>query len=589
MKTNVASKYQAFQPIALPKRQWPNNTITHPPIWCSVDLRDGNQALRTPMSPKEKRDFFNLLLAIGFKQIEVGFPSASQAEYEFIRMLIEDSLIPDDATIQVLTQSRPALIETTFKAIKGAKRVIFHLYNSTSTLQRRVVFQMGKKEVIKLAVEGAQQIKQTADKLPETEFIFQYSPESFTGTELDFSLEICEAVIDVWKPEAGNQVILNLPATVEMSTPNIYADMIEWFSSHLRPSANVIISVHTHNDRGTGVAATELALMAGAKRVEGTIFGFGERTGNADIMNLALNLFSQGIDPQLDFSELNRIATIYEACTGMSIHPRHPYVGELVYTAFSGSHQDAIKKGMEFFNLEKSGKWSVPYLPIDPSDVGRSYEKIIRINSQSGKGGVAFVMESEFGVKLPKAMHPEFGKIVQQEADRTGVDISPARIRELFEAEYLSLSDPIELIGCEIQTKDTLTRVTAKIRFRNEMKLVKGEGNGPLDALGTGIKRQLFDRFKLVSYSEHALNETIAAKAIAYIGIEIDRQTVFGVGIDTNISIASFKALISALNRAFVFNTDQTDAKAPYYPHEHNHSVQHEPVQLLSSSKSKEI
>ncbi|MCG8337474.1 MAG: 2-isopropylmalate synthase [Proteobacteria bacterium] len=547
---NPVNKYKAYTPIQLPDRTWPGTSITQPPTWCSVDLRDGNQSLKIPMNPDDKLLFFNLLLAIGLKEIEVGFPSASNSEFEFIRNLIEGELIPEDATIQVLTQSKPALIEKTFESIQGAKRVIYHLYNSTSSLQRNIVFKADKKDIIKLAVDGAVQIGEMAASIKETDFIFQYSPESFTGTELDFSLEVCEAVMDAWQPYTENKVILNLPATVEMSTPNIYADMIEWFCRSFSRPGQAIISVHTHNDRGTGVAATELALMAGAERVEGTLFGCGERTGNVDLMNLALNLFSQGIDPKLDFSDINRIASIYEKCTGMIVHPRHPYAGELVYTAFSGSHQDAIKKGMDYTESGESRIWSVPYLPIDPQDVGRNYEKIIRINSQSGKGGVAYIMESKFGIRLPKSMHVEFGKVIQQEAENTGVDVNPERMLELFNQEYTDRFNPLEFLDCEIRTRGDSTRVIARINLRGTMHKIEGVGNGPLDALGTAIKRQLTTDFKLTSYSEHALDETTASQAIAYIELEASGSAFFGVGIDANISIASFKALFSALNRA---------------------------------------
>lgn len=546
---NPVNKYKAFPPIQMPDRTWPGGTITQAPTWCSVDLRDGNQSLKIPMNPNDKLLFFNLLLEIGFKEIEVGFPSASTSEFKFIRNLIEDGLIPEDTSIQVLTQSKPELIEKTFESVRGAKRVIFHLYNSTSTLQRDIVFRADKKDIIKLAVDGAVQIGEMSASMRDTDFVFQYSPESFTGTELEFSLDVCEAVMDAWQPYSTNKVIFNLPATVEMSTPNIYADMIEWFGRNFSRPDQAIISIHTHNDRGTGVAATELALMAGAVRVEGTLFGFGERTGNADLMNLALNLFSQGIDPKLDFSDINRIASTYEKCTGMMVHPRHPYAGELVYTAFSGSHQDAIKKGMDFTESKESNMWSVPYLPIDPRDVGRSYEKIILINSQSGKGGVAYIMESKFGIRLPKSMHVEFGKVIQQEAETTGVDVDPARMFELFNQEYIDRFNPLEFLDCEIRTRGSSTRVVARINHQGTLRKIEGKGNGPLDALGNGIKNQLATDFKLISYSEHAMEETTASQAIAYIELEVNGSAFFGAGIDPNISIASFRALFSALNR----------------------------------------
>ena len=543
-------KYQAFPNISNPHRRWPNQRITQAPLWCSVDLRDGNQALRTPMNMTEKLAFFSLLLELGFKEIEIGFPAAAEVEFNFLRKLIEDNLIPDDVSIQVLTQARSPLIQKTFEALKGAKKAIYHLYNSTSTLQRDVVFQMSRSEIIQLAVDATTEIKSVAQGLTDTEIVFQYSPESFTGTELDFALEICEAVMEVWQPTPDKKAIINLPATVEMSTPNIFADMIEWFSAHFSRRDTITLSVHTHNDRGTGVAATELALLAGAERVEGTIFGNGERTGNVDIVNLALNMFSQGIDPQLVFQNINHVAEEYQRCTHMPIHPRHPYVGELVYTAFSGSHQDAIKKGMETHNEDNAKIWAVPYLPIDPKDVGRNYEKIIQINSQSGKGGIAYIMENQFGYKLPKSMHPELGEIVQREADRTGHEVQPHEIFTLFKEAYLEVYSPFRFIDCEIRTKGQNTSISAQLEINNEMVEVRGTGNGPLDAIGSALKNENYAQFKLISYSEHALNETISSTAAAYIQIEYQKKKVTGVGIDTNISIASIKALFSALNRA---------------------------------------
>lgn len=553
MSVMPIEKYQAYCPIDFPQRQWPSRSIDKSPVWCSVDLRDGNQSLRIPMNLDEKLLFFQLLVDIGFKEIEVGFPAASQIEYEFVRALIEQELIPDDVTIQVLSQSRKSLIEKTFDSVKGAKNVIFHLYNSTSTLQRDVVFKMDKPEIIDIALQGTRLVKKgVAEFGKETSFVFQYSPESFTGTEPEFALEICQRVAEEWSPAPSNKMILNLPATVEMFTPNLYADMIEWFCCQFPQRDSVIISLHTHNDRGTGVAATELGLMAGAERVEGTIFGCGERTGNVDIVNLALNLFSQGVDPKLDFSNINHIAGIYEKCTGMPIHPRHPYVGELVYTAFSGSHQDAINKGMEVYDRRLNKTWAVPYLPIDPRDVGRTYEKIIQINSQSGKGGVAYVMEQQFGYKLPKSMHPEFGLVVQKESEKTGEDVHPEKIFELFNEAYLSQNAPFEFKGCEIQTKNDETRVIANFEYSGELVSLSGSGNGPLDALGNGIKREGYAQFLLTSYSEHALTVTTSSQAAAYIQLEFEGVRIFGVGVDANISIASIKALFSALNRAHI-------------------------------------
>ncbi|MFH2132771.1 MAG: 2-isopropylmalate synthase [bacterium] len=542
-------KYQPFPNISNPHRRWPDRRITESPIWCSVDLRDGNQALRVPMNLTEKLAFFSLLLELGFKEIEIGFPAAAAVEFAFLRKLIDDALIPADVSVQVLTQAKSDQIQKTFDALKGAKKAIYHLYNSTSTVQRDVVFNMSRAEIIQLAVDATKEIKVTADSLPATEMVFEYSPESFTGTELDFALDICEAVMDVWQPTPEKKAIINLPATVEMSTPNIFADMIEWFSGHFSKRDSIILSVHTHNDRGTGVAATELALLAGAERVEGTIFGNGERTGNVDIVTLALNLFSQGVDPHLVFQDINRVAEVYRECTSMPIHPRHPYVGELVYTAFSGSHQDAIKKGISAYDETEGRLWTVPYLPIDPRDLGRTYEKIIQINSQSGKGGVAYIMESHFGYKIPKNMYPELGEIVQREVDRTGDEIQPHEIHALFKKAYLEINTPFRFIDCEIRTRGKETTLTAQLEIENEPITIHGTGNGPLDALGSALNNGDHAHFNLISYSEHALNETISASAAAYIEIECWGKKTFGVGIDDNIAIASIKALISALNR----------------------------------------
>ena len=550
MKQMPVSKYAAYPQVKMPNRSWPNRTITHSPIWCSVDLRDGNQALRAPMNLKEKIEFFHLLVELGFKQIEVGFPASAEVEYEFTRKLIEDDLIPDDVSIQVLTQARSHLIERTFEAIEGAKRVILHLYNSTSTLQREVVFQMSPQEIKQIAVDGTKMVKAHAAKMRGTEITFEYSPESFTGTELEYALDVCQSVMHVWQPTEENKAIINLPATVELSTPNIFADMIEWFSRHYRNRNEIILSIHNHNDRGTGVAATELGLMAGAERVEGTLFGFGERTGNVDIVTLALNLFSQGVDPQLNFHDINRVAEIYERCTQMPIHPRHPYVGELVYTAFSGSHQDAIKKGMDHYHAIKTDQWAVPYLPIDPRDLGRTYEKIIQINSQSGKGGVAYVMDQHFGFKLPKTMYPELGQIIQKEADKTGEEIAPERIYQIFEHEYLNTESPFRFKECEINTKGNQTRVKLQLEIDGITQIYSGSGNGPLDAVGNALKSSGVVQFKLVSYSEHALDQSTSSEAAAYIQLQIRDVEIFGVGVDSNISVASIKALLCALNRA---------------------------------------
>ena len=550
MKQMPIQKYAAFPQVKMPTRNWPNRTITSSPIWCSVDLRDGNQALRTPMNLNEKVEFFRLLVDLGFKEIEVGFPASAEVEYEFTRKLIEDDLIPDDVSIQVLTQARSHLIENTFEAVQGAKRVILHLYNSTSALQREVVFQMSPREVKEIAVNGTKLVKSIADKMSSTDIVFEYSPESFTGTELEYALDVCQSVMEIWQPTKEKRAIINLPATVELSTPNIFADRIEWFSRHYQNRSEIILSIHNHNDRGTGVAAAEMGLMAGAERVEGTLFGFGERTGNVDLVTLALNMFSQGIDPKLDFHNINQVAEIYKRCTRMPIHPRHPYVGEMVYTAFSGSHQDAIKKGMDHSNGLQNEQWAVPYLPIDPKDVGRTYEKIIQINSQSGKGGVAYIMDHQFGFKLPKSMHPEVGRIIQREADRTGEEIKPERIYQIFEQEYLQADTPLKLVDCEIQTKGNSTRVNLQMDIDGIIQAFTGIGNGPLDAVGNALKSNRQIQFKLLYYSEHALDQSTSSHAAAYIQLAIGKTEIFGVGIDSNISVASIKALLCALNRA---------------------------------------
>ena len=558
MIPQLVSKYNPYPRVTLPTRAWPNKIIDTAPTWCSVDLRDGNQALIQPMSLIKKLEMWNLLLEVGFKEIEVGFPSAAQVEFEFIRKLIEDDLIPDGVSLQVLTQAREHLITRTFESIRGAKDVILHLYNSTSTLQRDVVFHMSRQEIIDLAVNGARQAKEEAKKYPETTFRYQYSPESFTGTELDFSLEICEEVMDVWQADAKNPVIINLPATVELATPNIFADQIEWFCTNMKNRQAAIISVHTHNDRGCAVAATELALMAGAERVEGTLFGNGERTGNVDLVTLALNLFTQGVDPKLDLHDINRLIDVYERVNRIPVHIRHPYAGELVYTAFSGSHQDAINKGMSQYEVSDNDEWAVPYLPIDPTDVGRSYESIIRINSQSGKGGVAYVMDHEFGVKMPKEMHPEFGGIVQQLTDKEGRELKPEEIYQSFKTTYLDILSPLDMHSFHVMKRHSskgeqlsFAQVEATIAVDGVERDISGSGNGPLDAFSNALKAQVTGGWKLCSYHEHAINAGSAAKAIAYIEVRRDDGKRFwGAGIDTDIIIASVKALLSSLNRA---------------------------------------
>ncbi|MBW1635622.1 MAG: 2-isopropylmalate synthase, partial [Deltaproteobacteria bacterium] len=532
--------------------------IDTPPAWCSVDLRDGNQALIQPMTHEKKMEMFRLLLAVGFKEIEVGFPSASEVEYEFIRALIEEDLIPDDVLIQVLTPARESLIKRTFESIRGAGKAIVHLYNSTSTLQRRTVFQMSRKEIVELAVFGAKLIENEAAKVPETEFIYEYSPESFTGTELEFALEICEAVKEVWQPTVDNKMIINLPATVEMSSPNIYADQIEWFSNRVSDRDSIILSLHAHNDRGCAVAATELAMMAGGERVEGTLFGNGERTGNVDIITLALNLFTQGVEPQLDFNNINRLIDIYERVTRLTVHPRQPYTGELVYTAFSGSHQDAINKGMAQYDSAAGNLWQVPYLPIDPSDVGRTYESVIRINSQSGKGGVAYILDREYGFKMPKSMHPEFGHIIQAVTDKEGRELLHDEIYQVFCDEYLTPVAPFELKTFHVEKRhiaasedESTADVKATLMVNGREQIISASGNGPLDAFCTALKAGVSGDFRLCNYHEHALDGGSSAKAAAYIEIEYPNGDVkWGVAVDTDIIIASVKAVLSSLDRA---------------------------------------
>lgn len=555
MKRMNFHRYRQFPGINLSDRQWPSKTLTKAPIWCSVDLRDGNQALRIPMNLEEKLQMFDLLVEVGFKEIEIGFPSAAQVEYDFARVLIEENRIPEDVTVQVLTQAREHLIRKTYDALEGVHRAIVHFYNSTSTLQRDVVFHMSQEQIKNIAVEGAKLVKDLKEGYGHSGIRFEYSPESFTGTELDYALEVCHAVMDVLEPTPENKLILNLPATVEMSTPNLHADQIEWFCRHIRNRESVLISLHTHNDRGTAVAAAELAVMAGADRVEGTLFGNGERTGNMDIVTMALNLFSQGIDPCLDFTNINRVRDIYEVCTRMNVHQRHPYVGELVYTAFSGSHQDAINKGMKAQETREEDFWDVPYLPIDPQDVGRTYQSIIRINSQSGKGGVAYIMEREFGYKLPKAMHPEFGRVIQQITDQTGDELSPHEIWKAFEQEYLNRTYPYHLRECHIQMNaseggDSDTIVNAVVGINGDIVEFEGKGNGPIDAFVKGFNQHSSLRFSLESYSEHDIDRGSDSRAAAYINIrKSSGRSAFGVGIDSNINLASIKAILSALNR----------------------------------------
>lgn len=550
------TKYRPCPTVDLLDRRWPSRTITAAPRWCSVDLRDGNQALAQPMSVAEKLEFFELLVAIGFREIEVGFPAASAVEFDFVRQLIAEDLVPEPVMIQVLTQAREPLIRRTFAALRGARRAVLHLYNSTSTVQRRVVFGMSRREVIDLAVAATRLVREEALLLAGTDITLEYSPESFTGTEPEFALEICEAVLEAWGATAARPAILNLPATVEVSTPNVYADRIEWFSHRLSRPERAILSVHAHNDRGTAVAATELALLAGAARVEGTLFGNGERTGNVDILTLALNMLTQGIDPGLDFTAIDRVTAVYERCSRLRVHPRHPYAGELVHTAFSGSHQDAISKGLRARERELQQFWEVPYLPIDPADIGRTYEAVIRINSQSGKGGAAWVLEQEHGFVLPKAMHPEFGALVQRLSEGVG-ELSPGAIRAAFEREYLGRPHPLDLVRCRIEDEpagdaqvSSQARVLATLGIDGSPHEVSGAGNGPIDAFCNALRDAGIADFSLLSYHEHALERGSGSRAVAYIQIEVaGGDRLFGVGIDTDIAAASFRAILGALNR----------------------------------------
>ncbi len=541
-------KYKAYPTMNMPKRNWPNNIIDKAPIWCSVDLRDGNQSLEVPMSLEQKIDFFNFLVKMGFKEIEIGFPAASDTEFEFARHLIENNLIPDDVIIQVLTQSREHIIKRTFEALAGAKQAIVHLYNSTSTLQRDVVFGNSKQKTIELATFGAKLVLEEEKHYPQTKFYFEYSPESFTGTEIDFAAQICNAVIDIWQPTADKKVIINLPATVEMSTPNIYADQIEYMGGQLNCRNNIIISLHTHNDRGTAVAATELALMAGADRVEGTLFGNGERTGNADILTLGLNLFSQGVDPKLDFSHINQAIDIYESVTAMPVHPRHPYAGDLVYTAFSGSHQDAIKKGMGKVS-EHPDYWQVPYLPIDPLDVGRNYDPIIRINSQSGKGGVAFILEQNYGLFLPRAFQQDFSRLITKLSDREHNYLTADKIYQAFIDNYVDIREPLVLKWYdETFIASDKYQLDLKIEYQGEEKNITGIGNGVIAAMCNALDNFLGLKIEIFDYREHSMEQGTKARAISYIECG-NGHRYFGAGTSSNITKSSLRAVISAANQ----------------------------------------
>ena len=550
-------KYRPYPPMDMPERKWPGKVITHAPIWCSVDLRDGNQALEIPMSLEEKIEFFKFLLKTGFKEIEIGFPAASDTEFAFTHYLIENNLIPDDVTIQVLTQSRPHIIKKTFEALKGAKNAIVHLYNSTSTLQREVVFHNSMEATIELAVSGAKLVAEYAKEQPETNFKFEYSPESFTGTEMPFAVEICNAVLDIWQPTLENKIIINLPSTVEMATANVYADQIEYCCEHLKYRENVIVSLHAHNDRGCAVAATELALMAGADRVEGTIFGNGERTGNTDIACVALNIFSQGMDPELDFSHIDEAVEMFEKSTRMYVPPRHPYAGSLVYTAFSGSHQDAIRKGMEAMKSHPE-RWEVPYLAIDPKDVGRSYDPIVRINSQSGKGGVAFVLEQNFGLYLPKAMQQNLSYVITGISDRKHRDLTPDDIKGIFEAEYVNITEPLQLVYYRQSTVDGIVKNSTDMKLKGENITVEGEGNGVIDAFCHALEQKFKFKLEVVNYSEHSMEYGTKARAISYIQIMINGEEYFGAGTSSDITKSSYRGIVSAINKYFRDHADRT-------------------------------
>ena len=542
------SKYQPFRPVSLPDRTWPDQTITVAPAWCSVDLRDGNQALIEPMTPQQKLDLWNLLLDVGFKEIEIGFPSASSLDYDFCRKLIDESLVPDDVTIQVLTQARPDLIEKTFAALKGARRAVVHVYNSTSTVQRDYVFGLDRAGIVEIATQGAQWVADEAAKHPNTEWIFEYSPESFTGTELDFAVEVVDAVTAVWSPTPQSPVIINLPATVEMSTPNVYADQIEWFCRYVKHRDSLIISVHTHNDRGCAVAASELAVLAGADRVEGTLFGNGERTGNMDILTMAMNLYSQGVDPNLNFERIDHIIEVYKSATQLPVHPRHPYAGELVFTAFSGSHQDAIKKCLAKRDINEP--WEVAYLPIDPRDIGRSYQEVIRINSQSGKGGIAYVLEQEYGYQLPRWLQIDFSPVVQRYAESSEKEVDAATIQRLFTETYFAEKTRMSLGDYTVARRDGADYLQAVLQCQSEPVQIAGSGNGVVAAFVEALEGVTGANIVVVEYSEHALSQSAQAEAICYIQLNVDGQRVCGIGRSEDIIQASLEGILRAFDRS---------------------------------------
>ena len=546
---NPIDKYSAFKPIELKNRKWPSKIIKNAPIWCSVDLRDGNQALIEPMGSERKNRMFNLLCKLGFKEIEVGFPSASQTDFDFVRDLIENKKIPSDVNIQVLTQAREELIIKTFESLKDASKAIVHFYNSTSTLQRKVVFDQDKKGIKKIATNAATLIKNIAEKNPNTDWTFEYSPESFTGTELEYAREVCDEVVEILKPVTKNKIIINLPATVEMSTPNIYGDQIEWMNDNLKNREDICLSLHPHNDRGTAVAASEFGLMAGADRVEGTLFGNGERTGNVDVVTIALNMLTQGIDPKLDFSNINSVMREVEYCNQLPVHPRHPYAGDLVFTAFSGSHQDAIKKGFNAIKKSNDPKWEVPYLPIDPADLGRSYEAVVRINSQSGKGGVAFLLEKDHGVSLPRRLQISLSQKIQKLADKSGKEISSTQIWDIFEKNYLKAVDNFSYIKHSSSSKEEIHSLELTMSMNNKETVIKGSGNGPIDSFINGLCNKVGVEIKVADYHQSAISSGSDAKAAAYIELEKDNKTFWGVGIHPNTTRASFDAIIVGLSK----------------------------------------
>jgi 2-isopropylmalate synthase len=556
MNIRPSAKYRPFPAIALPDRQWPSRVITAPPVWCSVDLRDGNQALIEPMDAERKMRMYRLLVKLGYKEIEIGFPAASQTDYDFVRKLVEENLIPDDVMVQVLTQAREPLIRRTFEALAGVKQAIVHVYNSTSTAQRRIVFGMDRPAIRDIAVDGAKVVRDCAREYPGTRWVFQYSPESFTATELDFAVEVCDAVGDVWEPTPAHRMIVNVPATVEMATPNVYADQVEWMSRHLSRRDSIVLSVHPHNDRGCGVAAAELAVMAGAQRVEGCLFGNGERTGNVCLVTLGLNLYTQGIDPGIDFSDINEIIRTVEHCNQLPVHPRHPYGGDLVFTAFSGSHQDAIKKGLAARVAEMARGnlvWDVPYLPIDPADVGRTYDAVIRVNSQSGKGGIAYLLERDYGLSLPRLLQIEFSQVIQRITDATGKELAPADIRAAFDREYIAATLPLAYGGHRAQhnmTDGTVEQLTAHLSLDGVEWAITGSGNGPVDAFVHALRSEGGLDIHVQTYHEHAVGAGEDATAVAYVQLRVGtEQTVYGVGLDPNIVTATLRAVVSAVNR----------------------------------------